>query len=189
MENVTAMTALQRVEAWLRARKLEWTDFNEIGQNEDGRVVFLAVWDAVRFLPGYGPVEAAVDKAKSNPVSLPAKWDRTPGYRRFVSIAYWLQQLVREANIYLPTRKFAALLDCSHETISRYIKFAVADGILERAKPHSFFRGGFRLAAEFRFLAHAGGKSASAAPGARDGQPANPPDNPLAPDLISGASS
>src|SRR5438034_9157800 len=134
--------ALAKVEGWMRSRRMRWTDSFAVSSAEDARVEFLHVWDVIHSVPGYTPLEAALDKAKESPLpALNTKY-QTEGYAQFLSVACWLHKIMRKQPIFLPCHKLAKLLGCEHTTVARYRKFAIADGLLGVTKDHTYRSNG-----------------------------------------------
>ncbi len=110
---------------------------------------FIRNWKAIRYLPGESPLETASHLASLYPLSTrEAKGDVLPQYRKFVSLAGWLQYVVGDRNIFLPVHKLGPLIGCSARSVSTYIHMAEEEGILERVESHSLKS---RKAHEFRF--------------------------------------
>jgi hypothetical protein len=105
-------------------------------------------------LPGYSPLDNAVEQARRCPLRLrdDLKELRSEGYQTFVSIAGWLQVGMGDANILLPVEELAPLLRVKPMTVSRYRRWAVEDGFIKEVKPYQR-RGENRAgkATEFRF--------------------------------------
>jgi hypothetical protein len=154
MKNLTAVQALQRVEAWLMNgrsgnRDQAWLDkFCIVGveEAEDARAEFIDVWERIKFPPGCSPLETALERAKDCRLQPPDC--RTDGYVEFISVAGHLQALRGANPILLPCHKLAELLGLSHMTIARYRAWAVKDGHLRITRVHRFDS---REATEFRF--------------------------------------
>lgn len=140
---------------WVQSIANGWTEvFDWVGSDEDACVDFLTCWDAVRFVPGYGCLTAALDLAKkaatAYPLDLPKR--RSSGYPLFIWLSACLQQLRGDVPILLPCHKLDKLLECSPQTVAQYRKWAVQDGFLSILKEHTYsvkLRCG--EATEFRF--------------------------------------
>jgi hypothetical protein len=61
--------------------------------------------------------------------------ESAPRFARFLAIAWDLQKLVGEADIYLPQRRLADLLGCAQRQVSSYVAVACARGWLECVNP------------------------------------------------------
>jgi hypothetical protein len=116
---------------------------------EDAQVEFMGCWEKVRFVPGWDPLDQAIEQAKKMQLIPPT--DRTVGYQNFVSIAGWLQVTMGNRNIMLPCEKMSEHLNCTPMTISRYRRWAVEDGLVQMVKEHRFKSAGGGEATEFRF--------------------------------------
>src|SRR5262249_13207899 len=124
--------------------------FADSGNSEDAGMEFLHIWDAIRYLPGLTPLQNAIEMAKT--WSFVPSVCPTEGYRRFVTLAGCLQEVMGDRNILLPCHKLAKVLGCEPITISRYCKLAIAAGILRVMAPHTFSsKAGNGTAREFRF--------------------------------------
>jgi len=147
---LTSKGALQTVERILKGRLTgdPWSRHFYIDR-EDAQVEFLACWEKIRFVPGWDPLDQAVERSKK--MQLIPKNERTDGYQNFVSIAGWLQVTMGDRNIMLPCEKLGELLNCTQMTISRYRQWAMEDGLLTKMKEHRFKAGGGGDATEFRF--------------------------------------
>jgi hypothetical protein len=152
MIGLRADEALRVVEkaigGWFGRKGDAWNAYFEI-EAEDAQVEFLSCWERVRFVPGWEPLEQAIEQAKKMQL-IPAN-KRTLGYQMFVSIAGWLQVTMGDRNIMLPCDKLSGYLKCKPMTISRYRTWAVEEGLLRIVKEHRFRSGGGGEATEFRF--------------------------------------
>jgi hypothetical protein len=120
----------------------------------NAEATFLDVWDRILWYPGRSPLQNALEQAARKPLGLSAAvLDRRPdSYPFFVSVAGWLQASLGEANIMLPCHEVADLLELDPSTISRYRKWAVADGYLVEVKEARYGgKPGAGNATEFRF--------------------------------------
>ena len=147
LRSKAALQAVERIlkgrltgDAWMRHFHLE---------REDAQVEFMGCWEKIRFVPGWDPLEQAVQRAKQMQLIPPT--ERTDGYVRFVSIAGWLQVTMGNRNIMLPCEKLSEYLQCKPMTISRYRRWAIEDELLTQVKEHRFKPGGGGEATEFRF--------------------------------------
>ncbi len=151
-----AIDALETVEFHMScwndddARRNVWEQyFEDEGTVEDLRTDFMNSWESIRFLPGCSPLVNALRKGDVDPLSPPA--ERGEGYRRFVSLAGWLQAVNPEAAIMLPVKSLAELLSVAPHTISVYRKWAVKDELLRELKAAIRPTSGAGRATEFRF--------------------------------------
>src|SRR5262249_13308439 len=120
----------------------------------DAHAEFLDTWDKIRYLPGMTPLDGAAEWARRYPLGLAEEnghsWSRE--YVRFISIAGWLQTSMGDLPIQLPVQDLAEILGVQKMTVSRYRKWAVADGFLVEVKAHSFHPDAKRnRATDFRF--------------------------------------
>lgn len=113
------------------------------------RIDFMNSWNSVRHIPFHDALSNALRLAERKPLK-PAH-ERGTLYSRFISLAGWLQWLMRGKGIYLPTRTIAELLSCDQRTVSRLRKLAIKDGLLTVAKEHTFRSVGKSEATVFRF--------------------------------------
>lgn len=108
---------------------------------EDARANFLGIWDKVRTLPNRSPLDHALELAERRPINFPdsscLKVD-TEGYRRFVSLAGWLQVTRGNAPILLPVEKVGGRLGVKAMTVSRYRDWGELDGFLSKVAEHRF---------------------------------------------------
>jgi len=117
---------------------------------EDLQCDFAHCWKRIRFGIGEGPLAVAHRNAVERPLELPDSdpWRDLDGYRTFVSLAYYLQDVQGDLAIFLPGRTIGPLLGRSHTRIMQYCAHAVEQGYLELVKKHSLVG---RRAAEYRF--------------------------------------
>ncbi len=121
---------------------------------DDAEAEFLAAWDKIRYMPGYAPLDNAIELARRHPLQpRPEVMERRPdGYAAFISIAGWLQVGMGDANILLPVEDLAPLMGVQPVTISRYRRWAKEDGYLREVKAYKFAGKGRKgQATEFRF--------------------------------------
>jgi hypothetical protein len=123
-----------------------WSYVSQEDDPEIARLDFMNSWAKVRHVPFSTPLENALRLATENPLQPPR--NRGSLYKRFVSLAGWLQKLRPGEPIFLPVRAVAELLSCNPATISNLRESAMRDGLLTVSKEHSFAR---RQATEFRF--------------------------------------
>lgn len=128
----------------------------------DARAEFADVWTKCRFTPGHAPLQQAFDAARQvrlllpdeiraqRPV-LPSAQRSEQDYEFFVSVAGHLQVIVGDKPIKMPCVNVAALLGVSKMTVSRYRRWAEADGFLTKTRDHAFRSKGKGDATEFRF--------------------------------------
>lgn len=123
--------------------------FPEAADGDAARLDFMVSWNAVRHVPFRDVLANALHLADKRPLA-PA-YERGRLYKRFMSLAGWLQVLLAGNSILLPTRKLAELLGCDQRTVSRLRKLAVEDGFLTPIREHCYRPGGKSEATEFRF--------------------------------------
>jgi hypothetical protein len=121
---------------------------------DDGEVAleFLTIWDKIRFRPGWTPLENAASLAEAHPLC-PERCEggKQELYRRFISIAGWLQFTMGDRNIFLPIDKTSQILMCDRSWVSKLRQLAMTDGFLVEMEGHLFVPGGKGKATEFRF--------------------------------------
>lgn len=107
---------------------------------------FCDAWLNIRFLPGEGPLDAAARRAAEQPLPLESA-ATAPGYVRLVTLAAYLQVARGDRPVYLPCRKLGDRLGLDRTTVSKFLRLAVSEGILE---PVRSYRPSERKANEFR---------------------------------------
>lgn len=113
---------------------------------EDFRAQFVFGWEEVKYIPGYGPLDAAMDRAKVRPLPIPAAHHVSDEYVAFLGMAGYLQALIGERNIFLPVEAVSKVCGVGRNTISLWRKVAVRQGYLT---PRVLGRR--HLADEYRF--------------------------------------
>lgn len=126
-----------------------WEYYFDSDDADSARIDFMNSWNSIRHIPFQDPLQNALRLAAQKPLK-PAH-ERGTLYSRFISLAGWLQWLMRGKGIYLPTRTIAELLNCDLRTVSHLRKLAVKDGLLTVAKEHTFRSVGKSEATVFRF--------------------------------------
>jgi hypothetical protein len=134
------------VKSWPREKREDpwqrWFDLDA----DDAEIEFKDLWDAIRSLPGCGPLELALDKARSCPLTLHA--NRTAqAYVTYVSLAAYLQMQVGDDLIFLPQEIVAKLMNLKQPTVSRLQRWSVEDGFLKVVRPAV----ANKIATRFRF--------------------------------------
>lgn len=139
-----------------------WQDWFGIDKNE-ARAAFLDSWEKVRYQPGQGPIEQAIDRARRTRLHPPKHvMDKRPPedpgdlktYTFFLSVAGHLQVVMGDKTVFLPCRKFGTALGVTRTTISRWRRWAAEDGYLSVVSAHKFRADersdstGFRFAVE-----------------------------------------
>jgi hypothetical protein len=161
LRNKTAKAAFANVEktvrSWnrqeLKGGKCPWRVWFKLSR-DDAETEFVGAWDAIRYLPGDTPLQGAWEQARCGcnlPDSIAAK--RPEGYAKFIALAAQLQVEMGDRNIFLPVEEVAEVMDVTTTTVSRYRRWAIADGFLvEVKKAVRGSRGkGTGRATEFRF--------------------------------------
>jgi hypothetical protein len=108
----------------------------------------------MRYWAGHEPLTIAKAKAEATPLRLaPDIVVRRPDrYPAFISVLGHLQATMGDQNIFAPGRKLGEVLGIKHETVARYVRWAIEDGYLEPKAPCKFSTTpGASKAAEFRF--------------------------------------
>jgi hypothetical protein len=139
------------VRSWGRHSKEAnpWRRWFGMGR-EDAEAVFLDCWDKVRYLPGFQPLDSALEMARRQPLQVPKRY--TEGYALFVGMAGWLQVARGDRPIMLPVEDVGALLGVTPMTVSRYRRWAKETGILVEVREARFGgKKGAGEATEFRF--------------------------------------
>jgi hypothetical protein len=129
-----------------------WLAWFEISR-DDAEAEFFGGWDAIRYVVGDTPLEAALERAQRIPLRLAPEISesRPDGYARFIALAGWLQVLMGDHNILLPVQQVGELLNCNKATVGRYCRWAIEDGYLAlvaKAERNPHGRG---KAARYRF--------------------------------------
>ena len=136
------------VEFWLVSKRTDWTVFPGIISEQDAYAEFEDVWSEIRILPDLGIIEQAAERAKDCPFPRNRTSRKHEGYVHFLGLAAHLQMLRGDQVILLPCRYTGRVLGVSHETVSRYIRWAQAERLLVPVKK---YKTGVRLASEYRF--------------------------------------
>jgi hypothetical protein len=147
-----AMQAVERVmRRWddLPRNRDPWEYYFDSDDADSARIDFMNSWNSIRHIPFHDPLQNALRLAGQVP--LKAAHRRGNLYDRFISLAGWLQRLMRGKGIYLPTRTIAELLNCDQRTVSRLRKLAMRDGLLTIVKEHTFRSAGKSEATVFQF--------------------------------------
>lgn len=156
LRETEALAAVERnLASILRERKESagkdlWSAFFSVEREDEARMDFMRSWRAVRHIPFRDLLENAARIAQERPFHPPV--DRTPLYARFLSLAYWLQQMMGDKPILLPVRKIDSILGCHFTTVSILRYFAVQDRLLEKVKEFQFRSMKRGRATEFRFV-------------------------------------
>lgn len=122
--------------------------------SEDGHTDFLSKWEKIRFTFGADPLAIACAVVNRDGVRLESTTRRTEGYRAFVMVAALLQMQRPRMPILLPVHLVAKHLDCQAVTISAWLRWAKADGLLLKTAEHVFRSGSAGRAAEYVFALH-----------------------------------
>lgn len=112
---------------------------------DDPRAEFIDTWDKVKTPANMDALTVARQEALQLP--LKPKRSYSPQYDELVSLAGHLQRTRPRLPIALPVVRIAEILECERKSVTRYLKFAVKDGLLTKVSecvPH-------KRAAEFRF--------------------------------------
>jgi hypothetical protein len=119
--------------------------FGKLPGIDDPRAEFIDTWDRVRTPANMDALTVARQEALQFP--LQPKRSYSPQCDEMVSLAGHLQRARPESAIALPVERVAEILKCERKSVTRYLKFALKDGLLTKVAecvPH-------RRAAEFRF--------------------------------------
>lgn len=129
-----------------------WADWFGVDK-ADAQADFINVWQKIRYLPGQGPLDQALDAATREPLGLPPALNdmRPDDYGRFISVAGHLQVIVGDKNVHLPCRQIGQLLNVSHNTVAAYCRWGATDKFLTKIKDAKFTSRGKGDAAEYRF--------------------------------------
>ncbi len=146
------------IDEWLQSRgyydsiEKGWVQEFDVNSAEDGRIELMRLWREIRFAPGFGPLEYALEKAHNQLLNIPEDDRLTSKYVVFLSLAGWLQYINPGQNIYLPTHKLGTLLELTHDTIATYCKFALEAGYLRKVAEFKFSsQRGQSRATEYQF--------------------------------------
>lgn len=162
MEKIEPAKALKKVESTLviwqhlippHLHGDGWRHWFSVG-HDDAVAEFYDAWDKIRYLPGFSPLDNAIELARRKPLTThdENRKARPPQYQLFISIAGWLQIGMGNKNILLPVHDLAARMGVEPMTITRYRKWAKEDGFLFEKKAHKFrSKGEGGRATEFRF--------------------------------------
>jgi hypothetical protein len=117
---------------------------------------FVGAWDGVRHAAGDDVVKLAWQYAQLQPPPPEAADYDDPRIGRLINLCRQLQQEnEREgpgARFYLSGRVAGTLLGVSQPTAAKWLKMLDADGLLQVADPGGGFRGGRRMAREYRVV-------------------------------------
>ncbi|HWE93796.1 MAG TPA: bifunctional DNA primase/polymerase [Tepidisphaeraceae bacterium] len=130
-----------------------WTD----EAADDAREQIAFAWARIRYIPGCGPLDEAVELARKHPLEIPPAHRLTPDFERFLSVAGWLQASVGDNAILLPCHKVSVAMfgdDSKHQNVARWIGIAAGQGYLHRLRRGHYGAGvhpSKRTADDFRF--------------------------------------
>jgi hypothetical protein len=135
---------------WVPPGSDPWEFFFPRAADGDGaRLDFMKSWLAVRYVPFEDILSKALALAEAKPLQPTPR--RTNLYTRFVSLAGWLQVLMRGQAIFLASRTVGLLLRCDQRTASTLCNLAIRDGFLTITKMECFRLGGKSEAREYIF--------------------------------------
>ena len=94
--------------------------------------VFEACVQWMKIKPGFAKNRLfdALVLAQARPVKSCERWAELKSYSVFLSLAYHLQMLTGDGEIFLPCHTIAPLIKVTHEIVSRYRRMAMQDGFL-----------------------------------------------------------
>lgn len=153
-EQTTNTDVFNALEAEINARHGGWMKALTIDA-ETAYSQFMALWSKIQYLPGETPIEQAVELARLYPFTT-ARHNKprpTPKYNHFITVAGWLQHVMRDKPILLPCKKLAPILETDGNMISTWRKMAIEDGYLVEEKAFAYRKQGIGTrATEFRFV-------------------------------------
>lgn len=100
----------------------------------------------MRCPPGVDPLELAIEYATQSPVKV--QGPNSPWYTKIIAIAYHLQTINGNRDIYLPQQRIAKALRVSQPIISAYLSVAVQKGLLSVVSGYS---RDMKIAKHYRF--------------------------------------
>ena len=125
-----------------------WEALPLYSESGDIRAEFVRAYDTVRVPKDHGLWQTALQNARERPFT-PKEHAKNPKYVLFVSVAGHLQlALPRGAEISLPVKKVAAVLNVSEQMVSVYRGWAVEAGLLREVQAYNRER---HFATRFRF--------------------------------------
>jgi hypothetical protein len=94
--------------------------------------IFNACLEWKKIKPGFAKdrLFSALTLAQSKPVRACEQWGHLKVYGTFLSLAYYLQLLTGDGEIFLPCDTVAPLIGVTSEIVSRYRQRAITDGFL-----------------------------------------------------------
>ncbi len=137
LERLTGQAAFRKVDAVVRDWPQgddEWLAYFGLDR-ETARAEFEFAWSRVRCPLGRSPFDEALRLADAKPIRFgddDVLSERTDPYRRFISLAGWLQVTTGPRPIFLPTRKLGKTFKVAAMSISRYRDNGVRDGFLRQ---------------------------------------------------------
>lgn len=135
LRDLGAESTMKLIEKVMGAR-WSWTDSFPVNSDDEAELEFIDVWGKIRYQPGQDPLQQAVEKADSAPLSPPPGKSYNKLQMRFLSIAGYLQVSMGARNILLPVNKLDKILNISATIISQLRQFAEREGLLKKIKPH-----------------------------------------------------
>ena len=127
-----------------------WASFFDKSRDE-AEVEFISTLPKIRLPRGKSdPVEIAIERSATMTLGLRKQDEETRPtmYRKFISVAGWLQVTAGDKNIVLPCDLLGQRFNVSAMTISRMRTWAVEDGYIKLVKAHRYAA---KSAAEYRF--------------------------------------
>lgn len=95
--------------------------FPDIDGGAAAQLDFMASWIRVCHVPFHDVLSNAARLADETP--LWPSHNRGEHYRVFINLAAWLQYLRGDDEIYLPTRKIAAILSCDQQRSLAFVNY------------------------------------------------------------------
>ena len=108
------------------------TDFDE-----DEILTAIAEWAKVKIKAGDNPIISAVLLAQEKPAFRDETFRHFKNFTLFLNIAYHLQRIQGDADIYLPVHQLAAHLSVTARVVSQYRFMAKSYGFLKETAKHT----------------------------------------------------
>jgi len=143
-----AYPAFTKLSAEQALQEIDWS-LTPWQDDDDVRLGFLLQWTKVRFIPGWSPLEWALEMTDEIRL-IPPRCENGAfeKYSRFVSMAGWLQVLRQKKPIFLPVVEISEIFDCRPNTVSDWRQLAVRDGYIKMVRKHNVKA---KKATHFRF--------------------------------------
>lgn len=137
----------------LKRNGSDFTVYEGISTNAQGREEFMAQWKLCPHGDGEGPLDLALKRAKASPHAFETEC-AFGFYVQFLNLCDQLQGINRADPIALPVHEVGRRLGVTGATVSEYIKQALEERYLVQVGNHCFNRNGAGKARTFHFCAN-----------------------------------